>query len=58
MYPTRRKYDSSHRLRECYGSRRGITWLLYANNKGAEHTALPRSLVCAFIIRYLESIIA
>ena len=29
--------------------------LLHANNKGAYHPAHPRSLISAFVIRYLES---
>ena len=29
----------------------------YANNKGADQPAHPRSLICAFVVRYLDSII-
>ena len=30
-------------------------WLLHANNKGADMPVHPRSLISAFIIRYLEN---
>ena len=31
--------------------------MLYANNKGADQTAHPRSLISAFVVRCLDSII-
>ena len=30
----------------------------YANNKGADHPAHPRSLISAFIVRCLDSVIS
>ena len=30
----------------------------YANNKGADQHAHPRSLICAFVVRSLDSIIS
>ena len=30
----------------------------YANNKGADQTARMRSLISAFVVRYLDSIIS
>ena len=42
-----------------YGPRREKTCLwLFANNKGADQPAHPRSLISAFIIHLLESIIS
>ena len=42
-----------------FGSRREKTCLRwFANNKGADQTAHPRSLISAFVIRDLESIIS
>ena len=34
-----------------------LTFLLHANNKGTDQPAPPRSLISAFVIRYLESIV-
>ena len=31
--------------------------MTYANNKGADQPAHPRSLISAFIVRYVDSII-
>ena len=31
--------------------------MLYANNKGADQPAQPRSLISAFVFRYLDSLI-
>ena len=43
----------------CYGPRRKKTSLLgFANNKGANQPAHPRRLISAFVIRFLQSIIA
>ena len=42
-----------------YGPRRKKTCLRWvANNKGADQPAHPRSLISAFVIRLLESIIS
>ena len=41
-----------------YGPPREKTCLRgFANNTGADQPALPRSLISAFVIRFLESII-
>ena len=32
--------------------------ILYANNKGADQPAHARSLISAFVVRYLDSIIS
>ena len=32
--------------------------MLYANNKGADQLAHPRSLISVFVVRYLDSIIS
>ena len=41
------------------GSRREKTCLRgFANNKGADQPAHPRSLISAFVTRFLESIIS
>ena len=39
-------------------SRREKPWLLHANNKSTDQTAHPRSLISAFVIRLLQSIVA
>ena len=45
-------------LSELVGSRREKTCLRgFANNTGADQPAHPRSLISAFVIRFLESII-
>ena len=31
--------------------------LVYANNKGADHPAHPRSLISTFVVRFLDSVI-
>ena len=37
----------------------GTLLLMHANNKGASHTALRlRSMICAFVIHFLKSIMA
>ena len=42
-----------------YGPRREKTCLrLFANNTGADQSAHLRSLICAFVICFLESIIS
>ena len=46
-------------LRRLYGPRREKTCLqLFANNTGADQPAHPRSLISAFVIRFLLSIIS
>ena len=35
-----------------------ICLMSYANNKGADKTAQPRSLISAFVVRCLDSIIS
>ena len=35
-----------------------ICLMSYANNKGADQTAHPRNLICAFVVRCLDSLIA
>ena len=35
-----------------------MCFMSYANNKGADQTAHPRSLISAFVIRCLDSIIS
>ena len=45
-------------LKETFGHRREKTCLRgFANNTGADQPAHPRSLVSAFVIRFLESTI-
>ena len=42
-----------------YGPGRAKTCLMpYANNKGADQPAHPRSLISAFVVRSLDSIIS
>ena len=35
-----------------------MSLMLYANNKGADQPANPRSLISAFVVCYLDSIIS
>ena len=50
---------STSKERVKYGPQREKTCLLwFANNKGADQTAHPRSLIIAFIIHLLKSIIS
>ena len=35
-----------------------MCFMSYANNKGADHPAHPRSLISAFVVRCLDSIIS
>ena len=45
--------------RKAYGPRREKTYLQgFANNTDADQAAHPRSLISAFVIRVLESIIS
>ena len=35
-----------------------MCFMSYANNKGADQTAHPCSLICAFVVRCIDSIIS
>ena len=51
--------DCDSKIELSYGPRREKTFLRgFANNKGADQPAHPRSLISAFVIRLLESIIS
>ena len=46
-------------LRVTYGPQRKKTCLRgFANNRGADQPAHPRSLISAYVIRFLESVIS
>ena len=48
--------DIPHRYQPVYGPRREKTCLRgFGNNTGADQPAHPRSLISAFVIRFLES---
>ena len=42
----------------CEPSHEKMCFMSYANNKGADQTAHPRSLISAFVVRSLDSIIS
>ena len=49
---------SSNETSRTYEPGHEKTYLPYANNKGADQPAHPRSLISIFVVRFLDSIIA
>ena len=57
--PIKMQHVGNHMWPLVFGPRRKKTCLWrFANNKGADQPAHPRSLISAFVIRFLESIIS
>ena len=60
-YPVKEQFLMIRQLERIYLYEPGhekMCLMSYANNKGADQPAHPRSLISAFVVRYLDSIIS